>query len=406
MTDGLISGTALKHDFLRGLAGPADSADLARISTCIQCGSCSSSCVAARGMNKTPRQLWHAVQLGLADDVLASDDPWHCTTCSLCEKRCPRGIPLGSILLSLRALKAAAGQAPAATAPVLAALATRHNITGDPPENRLLWLDNMGLNEAERAGLFRDRADCVYFTGCVGALFPQVYKIPQSLCALLMRLDADFTLLDDEWCCGYPFLAAGQSGENLVDIARHQMEAICRKQAKTVIVSCPTCTYMFTKVYPQLLGQALPFRVLHYSAYLAEQIGRLDGRLIQDPVSVTYHDPCDLGRKLHITAQPRELLRQMPGVSLTEMRFAGEEGKCCGGGGNLEMTDPELAGEIAAERVREALTTGAACLLTSCQQCRRTLQNAARKLRARIKVYDLLEFLAARLIETDGGANR
>ena len=81
------------------------------------------------------------------------------------------------------------------------------------------------------------------------------------------------------------------------------------------------------------------------------------------------------------------------------MRFSGEDSKCCGGGGNMEMVNPELSQEIAAKRVNEALDLGTEYLLSSCQQCKRTLQNAARKKRARIKVLDLLEFLLLRLEE-------
>jgi heterodisulfide reductase subunit D len=96
----------------------------------------------------------------------------------------------------------------------------------------------------------------------------------------------------------------------------------------------------------------------------------------------------------------------LPGVKLVEMRFIGKDSKCCGGGGNLEMTNSELSLEIAQKRVAEALETNAQYLVTTCQQCKRTLQNAVRKMRARIKVYDLLEFIAERIDTSNGGETK
>jgi heterodisulfide reductase subunit D len=125
-----------------------------------------------------------------------------------------------------------------------------------------------------------------------------------------------------------------------------------------------------------------------------------------DEVIVTYHDPCDLGRKSGVIEAPRELIKMLPGVKLIEMRFNGKDSKCCGGGGNLEMINAELSLEIAQKRVAEAIDTNAQYLLTTCQQCKRTLQNAVRKARARIKVYDLLEFIAERINTSTGGEQK
>lgn len=156
-----------------------------------------------------------------------------------------------------------------------------------------------------------------------------------------------------------------------------------------------------------MVNMPMKFEILHYSEYLggnAAQNSRL--KFKTDEVIVTYHDPCDLGRKMKVVDKPRELLKSLPGVKLVEMRFHSEEGKCCGGGGNLEMTDPELAARIAQKRVEEAMTTNAQYLLTCCQQCKRTLQNAVRKARARLKVNDLLEFVDSRYEPAAKGEDR
>jgi len=394
--ENLLSGSSFHFDFLNALAGGRDGNE--KVKTCIQCGSCTASCIAADGMSLGPRKLWRSVQLGMEPEVMDSMSFWNCTTCGLCDKRCPRGIPMSRIMLSLREKYDADGNVVTGVSQIVDNLRKSGNITGDDAGNRLLWLDNLMLSDEDREKLFRKKSEMVYYTGCVGALFPQVSGVPQSLTKILLKLDADFSLLDDEWCCGFPVMAGGKGEGSVREYAERFIAAIEAKGAKTVIVSCPTCYYMFTKVFPELHKGPLPFQVMHYTEKLAE-LGRLacPGK----ETVVTYHDPCDLGRKLHITEPPRKLLNGLAGVTLREMRFSGEEGKCCGGGGNLEMANPELSLNIATKRINDALSVGAEYLLSSCQQCKRTLQNAARKSRARIKVLDLLEFIQTRVEEAE-----
>jgi heterodisulfide reductase subunit D len=87
------------------------------------------------------------------------------------------------------------------------------------------------------------------------------------------------------------------------------------------------------------------------------------------------------------------LLQAIPGVELVEMADNRENALCCGGGGNLEAVNPELAATIASRRLAQAVETGARTLITPCQQCKRTLANAARREKVRLKVLDLNEYL-------------
>jgi heterodisulfide reductase subunit D len=399
----ILTEKSFRFDFLSAISGDKDGNE--KIKTCVQCGSCVGSCVAAEGMTVTPRRLWRFIQLGMQDQAMDSMSFWGCTTCGLCDRRCPRGIPMSQIMLSLREKRDKSGGTLNSLEQIMENISKKGNITGDEPQNRLLWLDNLMLSDSERQKLFRDRADTVYFTGCVGALFPQVGGISQSLVKLLLKIDDDFTLLEDEVCCGYPVMAGGKGSDNVKEYALKNIRAIESKGARTVIVSCPTCYYMFKNVYPKLTGEALSFEVAHYSEYLSGCLEDIGGLAYSgNETIVTYHDPCDLGRKLHITQAPRKLIESLKGVELRETRFTGEESKCCGGGGNLEMVNPELSQNIAIKRLNEAMETGASYILSSCQQCKRTLQNAARKTRARVRVMDILEFLIARMEEADKGA--
>lgn len=206
--------------------------DGGKIRTCIQCGCCSSSCVAAEGTNETPRRLWRKLQMDMDSEVVSSPNIWNCTTCSLCDSRCPRGIPLSRIVIGLRERFAQREELRPSMVMTLSNLRGNRNITGDPQENRRLWIENAGIDPKQKSLLFKDKAEVVYFTGCVASLFPQVYSIPQSLIKLLLNMESEFTLLEDEWCCGYPLLASGQGMESVAEFAGHNIRAIAEKGAK------------------------------------------------------------------------------------------------------------------------------------------------------------------------------
>jgi heterodisulfide reductase subunit D len=124
-----------------------------------------------------------------------------------------------------------------------------------------------------------------------------------------------------------------------------------------------------------------------------------DGRLRFAPPPrggvVTFHDPCDLGRKGGHYDEPRRLLRAVPGFSFVEMEHHHEHALCCGGGGDLETFDPALTAAVAGRRVAEAAAAGAQWLLSACPQCVRTLAKAAKASQLRIRVMDLVQFLEA-----------
>ena len=109
------------------------------------------------------------------------------------------------------------------------------------------------------------------------------------------------------------------------------------------------------------------------------------------PKSLTYHDPCDLGRNNGIYEAPRRILRAIPGVRFTEMRDARELALCCGGGGDVEMCDAELTAAIGRKRLAQAQETGAEVIVSACQQCKRTLTGVARREKARVRVLDITE---------------
>jgi len=151
---------------------------------------------------------------------------------------------------------------------------------------------------------------------------------------------------------------------------------------------------MWRHVYPEKIKDVkMNFKVLHAVQYLSMLVE--EGKIKLNPVNkkVTYHDPCDLGRNSGIYDEPRKLIRSIPGVEFIELENSREYATCCGGGGNVESTDAGLSSSIAAIKAREIIKTGADIVVTSCQQCVRTIVTALKKEKSKIKVMDLIQLI-------------
>jgi heterodisulfide reductase subunit D len=264
-------------------------------------------------------------------------------------------------------------------------IAKSHNVFAEDNEERADWVED--IREAPEHGYLKDQAKVVYFTGCVSAYFPMAQKIPIALAEILNVMAVDFTLLgEEEWCCGFPLLGAGLK-DHLTDLINHNVKAVNRKGAQTIVFACPSCYQMWREHYPQ------DFKICHVTQFLNTLIasGRLP--LKEIPLTVTYHDPCDLGRGSREFDAPREVIRAIPGVNLVEMENIRENCLCCGGGGNLEMIDFMLSADIAEAKIKEVLDTGADAVVTACQQCVRMMGTYCTKNKISLEVMDIVQLV-------------
>ncbi len=364
---------------------------------CARCGYCQAVCPVYRELgweSSGPRGRIAIAQAARSGPLSVDQERrvYQCTLCGHCREVCPTRIDTCDLWLDLRHDLAAHGSIdrwPLKT--MRDNLLAAHTITGDPPENRLLWQENL---ETDIPGLNLGKpAKAVYFVGCVAGLYPQAQGIPQSLAQILARANVEFTTLGSaEQCCGFPLVGMGLE-DAAAETARRNVALVKETGASMLIAACPSCYHTWEYLYPKLLGEPTGLQIRHASQVLVELLR--DGRLTPQPVEerVTYHDPCDLGRNSGIYDAPRQALAAIPGLELVEMANHREHALCCGGGGNMEVVAPELSAAIARRRLAQALDTGASVLVTPCQQCKRTLANAARQARARLKVLDLNEYL-------------
>lgn len=343
-------------------------------------------------MDYTPRQVWRLLQLGFVEEVLNSQTFWLCTVCASCQVRCPRDIEIMDAMLALKEWATREGiLVPQGLKTLADRVEHQHNISGDHNSTRLIWSGNLenpplGVNPP------REVAEVVYFVGCVSSFYPRTYSIPQALVQVMDWAGVVFTTLGgEEWCCGYPLYVAGMR-DQMTDLVQHNLKSVRAVGAKRVVFTCPSCYYAWSHVYPEMADTS-DLQFLHATEFLNEFLDQ--NQLVLGPVeeTVTYHDPCDLGRKCGVYDAPRELLRAIPGLELREMSMNRETALCCGGGGDIESVDPEVGAEVGAMRIAQVEATGAKYVASACQQCKRTLQEGARKNRIRVRAVDVVELL-------------
>jgi heterodisulfide reductase subunit D len=159
------------------------------------------------------------------------------------------------------------------------------------------------------------------------------------------------------------------------------------KGVERVVFACPSCYHTWMEEYKT------DIEIFHSTQFIKKLIDEGKINFKEKKIKVTYHDPCDLGRASGIYEAPRGVLRAIPGVELVEMEGHREQCKCCGGGGNLEMVDPELSAALAQQKIKEIQATGAQTVITSCQQCVRTIMTTARRKKIPVTAMDITEFV-------------
>jgi len=298
---------------------------------------------------------------------------------------CPSGIDLTQLWHALRRDLVASDAYPEKIDMIRENLDSSHNVFGEDNEERADWVED--IPDAPDHNYIKDRAEVVYFTGCVSSFFPLAQQIPTALVDILDAARIDVTLLgEDEWCCGFPMLAAGLR-DRLDDHIAHNIEAVRAKESRHVVFACPSCYQMWREHYPR------DFEIYHVTQYLEQLVSKGQLQLEAVDLPVTYHDPCDLGRGSREYEAPRRLISAIPGVRLVEMVHNRENCLCCGGGGNLEMFDSDLSGEIAKAKIDEAMATGAKAVVTACQQCVRVMTTYVRRNNIEFDVMDIVQLV-------------
>lgn len=206
----------------------------------------------------------------------------------------------------------------------------------------------------------------------------------RNIVKVLRKMGVKPKIVAGEACCGYIADIMGYEGD-VADIVGRFKKAFPHTKFITL---CPSCT-LFTE-------KAMGLQPVHVMKYVHELIKSGKVKLNKLDMTVTYHDPCDLGRRLKIVDEPRAILKAM-GVKLVEMENSGLFSMCCGAGGGMLITNPDLVEKMATQRMKQAIDTGAEVLVTACPTCESTLLTgsmlAKKEFKKKIKVKSIWELL-------------
>ncbi len=361
---------------------------------------------AASPLQATRPLVGDAAALGVIDpDVL-----WSCTTCGACVEQCPVDIEHIDHIVDMRRYQVMMeSEFPSELGGLYKNLETKGNPWGQNAKERLTWIDEVDFD----VPVYGKDVDSftgfeyLFWVGCAGALDDRAKKTTKAVAELLSAAGVKFLVLGDGETCtgdsarrsGNEFLfqqLASQNVETLNDL----FEGVERVDRK-IISTCPHCFNTLGREYPQVGGS---YTVLHHTQLL--------NRLVRDkklvPVSstngsgsagtLTYHDPCYLGRHNKVYEAPRELIGAA-GATLTEMPRHAERGFCCGAGGARMWMEEHLGTRVNHNRVDEALSLDATTIATGCPFCRVMLSDGVgdRGKAEEVEVVDVAQLLLGSL---------
>ncbi|UCH90224.1 MAG: (Fe-S)-binding protein [Thermoplasmata archaeon] len=378
--------------------------------TCLQCGYCKNVCPVYNQLgweSATPRgKVYWLKQLSgksLMDKILRRkidiNDAWvkriySCTSCAACEEYCHVNLKLADLWEDVKEWMLNDGVKPLAPHKMLydriSDPSKRNPFQDDDnPERDLLKKRGSWLPEGIK--LSRN-PEVVFFAGCTSSY--RLQMLAQSAATILDNADVKFSILGkDEWCCGSPLLRTGQTDIIKGEYAEHNVQAIEARGVHTVVTACAGCFNTLKNNYPKIVGK-LPFKVYHISEFL-EILHKRNKLKFKKEINktITFHDPCHLGRHGKVFDAPRYIIRNIPGVKFVEMDRIRKNSRCCGAGGGFKIAFNDIAEDIAVDRVKEAQATGAELIVTPCPFCVVNLNAGAKKGNIPLKSMDLLQFV-------------
>jgi Fe-S oxidoreductase len=397
--------------------GAAVATDLSRkemldLFSCTECGRCQEVCPAwATGKPLSPKLLIMALRdhvSGEAPQILAAGGDgtgvvelqplvpnavtdeivWDCVTCGACVRECPVDIEHVDTIVDLRRnLVMAESRFPSEAGGLLRNLENGTNPWGEPQSARTAWTE--GLEGIRILAEGEPPPEYLYWVGCAGAFDDRARATARSVAQLLSAAGLDFAILGPrEVCTGDPARRMGH--EYLFQtLAEQNVTTLNGAGVTKIVASCAHCFNTLANEYPDYGGT---FEVIHHTellAYLVSKgalsaVGGAEG-------AITYHDACYLGRHNGVFDPPRDLIA--PGA-LTEMPRSRERSFCCGAGGARMWMEESTGTRINANRMEEAVATGAETVAVACPYCLVMLDDGAKDAGGAMRVADVATLLA------------
>jgi len=307
-----------------------------------------------------------------AGGVIDPDVLWSCVTCGACVEQCPVDIEHVDHIVDMRRYQVLIeSQFPQEAQTMLRNLERAGDPWGRGAKARLEWTAGLPFpvrvfGEDGQDTLPAD-VEYLFWVGCAGALDDRAKRTTRAVAELLHEAGVEFMVLGSgETCTGDPARRMGQ--EFLFqELAKQNIETLNSVGARKVVVTCAHCFNAISNEYPQLGGT---YEVVHHTQLLARLVAEGDLIPAHDvDTTVTYHDPCYLGRHNRVFSPPRDILGSVPGLVFNEMPRNKETSFCCGAGGARMWMEESIGTRINETRTDEALGTGAEVVSAACPYC-------------------------------------
>ena len=391
--------------------------DLLDLYTCTLCGQCQDNCPATTsGKPLNPKKVIqdlkkHLLEVGpellkvgskaeasptnagkaLTGEVVTEDEIWACTTCRACQEVCPVSIEqMAKVIDMRRSLVMEQASIPETAEVALRSIEERGHPWRGTTATRTDWAEGLDVKIlAEDSDI-----DILYWVGCNEALEERSARVAQSVAKILKLAGINFGILGvEESCCGEPARRLGN--EYLFQMqAQKIIEMLKGYKVKRLVTACPHCYNTMKNEYPQFGGE---FEVIHHTEFIANLFKEGKLRIIKGASGiVTYHDACYLGRQNNIYEPPRQILNNMPDLTLVEMEKNRRKSFCCGGGGGRMWLEERPGQRISELRTEQAIETKAQVIATACPYCLQMFDDAikAKEVEESLKVMDIAELVA------------
>jgi len=316
---------------------------------------------------------------------------YECSTCGQCEVVCPAHIETVTLWEELRRVIVQAGYGPLEVQQALVkSVKAFDNPWQQPRAARTKW-----ARKAKKDGLIanlpreikKSQGKVLLFFGCTAAYDVNVKQVAINNINILEALGIDYGILgSEEKCCASVLLRMGDPEHKRV--FKENIDLFNSLGIETLISSCSGCFKTIMQDYPRIAP--LNFEVLHSVEFIARMLKQ--GTLtFPHPVdrTVTYHDPCHLGRATGGFEAPRMIMEAIPGLKLVEMPRNREYSRCCGAGGGLKAGFPDIQTKMAQRRIQEAEETGAEQLVSCCPFCYQGLNVGITALESQMVMRDI-----------------
>ncbi len=329
----------------------------------------------------------------LTEFVINEEAVFACTSCGACVDICPVGNePMRDILDIRRSLVLMENNFPKQWENAFKGMERNTNPWNVSQAERMNWAEGLDVPTIEQ----NPEPEILWWVGCAPATDARAQKTAQAFAKILNASGLNYAVLgQNEQCTGDSARRAGNE-YLFFELASANVEMLNEVKPPRIVTTCPHCLHTLKNEYPAFGGN---YEVIHHTQLINELVGagKIQLSVSGDQLSVTFHDPCYLGRHNKIFEAPRADLK-VAGLVTVEMPRHGAKSFCCGAGG-AQMWKEEEHGtaNVNHTRFKEAKATGAKTLAVGCPFCMTMLNDASKADGGEVAVKDVAEIVAEHL---------